>query len=398
VLTNQILTVASSQQGYINEGISASKPKTQFKQLTIIFLELLLALPFGLILTQMKMGSMSWLFGGIGAGIVILQACRIFDGYTTKPNRHARQVGMMLVGLTIGFSNAGANFSHIASGIPVFVLLTLFLLISGSCIGYIYSRLTKTNLLTSMLATVPGGVGVMAAIAADYGKNVTLVALVQVIRVTCVVLLIPLVVRVYGVTNIISQRIVVPEGLLNIQPAYLGILLVVFLTFGLVVKLAIKIKLPAAYLFSALIVGMFFDNILEIIPIFGYTSFHPPQLMSIIGQTLLGISIGEYWGEKPAFGKKSVFYAIISTIMTLTAGAIASLIAMQLTTWDWLTCLLVTAPGGATEMILVALTMDHNVEIVTVGHLVRLIAINCSLPLWIYLFRRLDNQLDISEV
>lgn len=90
--------------------------------------------------------------------------------------------------------------------------------------------------------------------------------------------------------------------------------------------------------------------------------------------------------------------------MTLMAGAIptvvnyASLIAMQLTTWDWLTCLLITAPGGATEMILVALTMDRNVEIVTVGHLVRLIAINCSLPLWIYLFRRIDNQLEISEV
>nr|WP_238993837.1 AbrB family transcriptional regulator [Calothrix sp. PCC 6303] len=382
----------------MNQEISASKSKIQLKQLTVLFLELLLALPFGLILTRLKIGGMSWLFGGIGAGIVILQACRIFYGYTSKPNRHARQIGMMLVGLTIGFSNAGANFSHIASGIPVFVFLTLFLLISGSCIGYTYSRLSQTNILTSMLATVPGGVGVMAAIAADYGKNVTLVALVQVIRVTCVVLLIPLIARVYGVTYVSPQRIFNPANLLNIEPAYLAILLVLFLICSLVLKLAVKIKLPAAYLFSALVVGLFFNNLLEMLPMFGYSSFHPPQLISIIGQTLLGITIGEYWGEKPAFGKKSIFYAIISTIMTLTAGAIASLIAMQLTTWDWLTCLLVTAPGGATEMILVALTMDHNVEIVTVGHLVRLIAINCSLPLWIYLFRRLDNQLDISEV
>jgi uncharacterized protein len=398
VLTNQILTVASPQQGCINEGISVSQPRIQIKQLTILFLELLLALPFGFILMHLKIGGISWLFAGIGAGIVILQAGRIFDGYTTKPNRHSRQIGMMLVGLTIGFSNARANFAHIASGIPIFVFLTLFLLISGSGIGYIYSRLSKTNLLTSMLATVPGGVGVMAAIAADYGKNVTLVALVQVIRVTCVVLLIPLVVRVYGITDIIPQRILTNQNLANIEPAYLGILLVVFIASSLVVKLAVKIKLPAAYLLSSLIVGMFFNNLLEIMPIWGYTNFQPPQLMSIIGQTLLGISIGEYWGEKPAFGKKSIFYAMICTSMTLTAGAIASLIAMQLTTWDWLTCLLVTAPGGATEMILVALTMDHNVEIVTVGHLVRLIAINCSLPLWIYLFRRLDDQLDISEV
>lgn len=43
-------------------------------------------------------------------------------------------------------------------------------------------------------------------------------------------------------------------------------------------------------------------------------------------------------------------------------------------------------------MILVSLTLHHNVEIVTAGHLVRLIAINSSLPIWVYLFRRIDNQ------
>jgi uncharacterized protein len=80
--------------------------------------------------------------------------------------------------------------------------------------------------------------------------------------------------------------------------------------------------------------------------------------------------------------------------LTLGAGAGASLIAMQLTNWDCLTCLLVTAPGGSAEMILVALALDHNVDIVTGGHLVRLIAINCSLPIWVYLFRRIDGQIE----
>jgi hypothetical protein len=84
----------------------------------------------------------------------------------------------------------------------------------------------------------------------------------------------------------------------------------------------------------------------------------------------------------------------MSVGMTLVAGGLATILAMELTSWDWLTCLLVTAPGGSAEMILVALTLHHNVEIVTAGHLVRLIAINSSLPIWVYLFRRLDNQLE----
>ena len=43
-----------------------------------------------------------------------------------------------------------------------------------------------------------------------------------------------------------------------------------------------------------------------------------------------------------------------------------------------------TAPGGSTEMILVALALDHNPEIVTIAHSVRLMALNLFLPLWIF--------------
>ena len=39
-----------------------------------------------------------------------------------------------------------------------------------------------------------------------------------------------------------------------------------------------------------------------------------------------------------------------------------------------------TTPGGSTEMILVALALDHNPEIVTIAHSVRLMALNLSLP------------------
>jgi hypothetical protein len=74
------------------------------------------------------------------------------------------------------------------------------------------------------------------------------------------------------------------------------------------------------------------------------------------------------------------------------SGFIAATIAMMITSWDWLTCMLVTAPGGSTEMILVALALDHNPEIVTVAHSVRLMALNLSLPLWLFLFRYWEKQ------
>ena len=234
----------------------------------------------------------------------------------------------------------------------------------------------------------------MAAIAADYNKNVTQVALVQVIRVTSVVLLIPMVARILTDDYINSPQIIQPAEFINFTPSYFGLFLLVSVLSLLAVYIAISCKIPAAHFFAALLVGITFNPVINSLHLAtGITHFTFPPIIRVIGQTLLGITIGEYWGEKPDFRKRTIAYALMSTAMTLFAGAIAAYFAMQLTSWDWLTCMLVTAPGGSAEMILVALTLNHDVEVVTVGHLVRLIAINSSLPIWVFLFRRLDGQL-----
>jgi len=388
---NESVSVAPNLEEHTHENPVVTKQQLFVKQLIVLVLEMLLALPLGLLLAKFQIGRIAWIFGGIAAGTVVLQGCRIFYEYSPQPNRTARKVGMALVGLTIGASNAHANLASVVSGIPIFIFLTLFMLLSGGCIGYIYSRVSKTNLFTAMLATVPGGVGIMAAIAADYNKNVSLVALVQAIRVTSVVVLIPLIART-SVGNYYPQTLPIKGAWLNLDPSQLGLLLLVLLITGLVVYPAILFNIPAGDFFGALLIGIGLNPLLHWLPFVGDISFSPPPLINLLGQMLLGITIGEYWGDKPNFNRRTVGYALMSVAMTLVAGAIAAILAMQLTSWDWLTCLLVTAPGGSAEMILVSLALNHNVEIVTTGHLVRLIAINSSLPLWVFLFRRLDEQ------
>jgi uncharacterized protein len=369
------------------------KNLVDIKQIIVLCAELFLALPLGFILLQFNIGGIAWIFGGMIAGAVVFQSYRVLYEHTPKLNRTARKIGMVLVGLAIGFSNAHANLNNVASGIPVFALLTIFMLVSGSIIGYIYSRISKTNILTAMLATVPGGVGVMSSIAADYGRNVTLVALVQVIRVTSVVLLIPMLARASVIGNSVNQQSTpLNIALFPLQASNIAFLLLALLLAFVVINFAVLCKIPAAHFFSALLVGMSFNTLVNVLPFVSDVDFMPPRIINILGQLLLGVTIGEYWGEKPNLSKKSIVYALICCGMTLLAGIFAALLAWELTPWDWLTCLLVTAPGGSAEMILVALSLNHNVEIVTAGHLIRLLAINCSLPLWIFLFRRFDNM------
>ncbi|AKG23610.1 AbrB family transcriptional regulator [Calothrix sp. 336/3] len=370
------------------------KKKLLSKQIIVLGWELFLALPLGLLLSWFQLGGITWIFGGITSGVVVLQTYRLLYGQTPKPNRITRKIGLVLVGMTIGAANAHSNWMDIAADIPVFICLTIFLLLCGSLIGYIYSRLSQVNLLTAMLATTPGGVGVMAAIAADYNKNVPLVALVQAMRVTSVVFFIPIVARVFTSESIQTQPSSLTDGLFRLNLFQLELLVLALIFTAGVVYIATRLKIPAAPFFAALVTGMVFNPLLDSFSLGYEINFTPPVLVKVIGQILLGITIGEYWGEKPTLSKRTIYYAILSVLMTLAVGAIAATLAWYFTSWDWLTCLLVTAPGGSAEMILVALALDHDVKIITIGHLIRLIAINCSLPLWLYLFRRFEEQSD----
>lgn len=151
-------------------------------------------------------------------------------------------------------------------------------------------------------------------------------------------------------------------------------------------------QIPTPFFFGALIVGTSFSYLLKTVPFLPEIHFTPPYIVNLIGQALLGISIGESWGNNPKIKKRTIFYALIPVSLTIATGFIAASFAALLTPWDWLTCILVTAPGGSAEMVLVALSLHHNVEVVTAGHLIRLIALNVSLPLWLLFFRYLEER------
>ncbi|CCH66805.1 Putative ammonia monooxygenase [Richelia intracellularis HH01] len=360
------------------------------KLVFLLSLELIIAIPLGVILYHFYIGRMAWFIGGAVSGNVVLQFSHLLF-HNPQPNHLSRKIGLVLVGITTGFASIHGDLSkNIYTSIPIFVFLTVFLLLCSTAIGYIYSRLSKINILTAILATVPGGVGLMAAIAADYNRNVGLVTFTQTVRVTSVIILIPLLARVYS-SSFLDLPIPQNINYYSIQADNLGLLGLLLIVAVICAYVARLFKIPASDFFGPLLVAILFNTTLNSLPFVDYIEFTPPSFIQLISQLLLGINIGEYWGHNFQFGRKNITYAFICVILTLSAGIVSSLLAMYLTSWDWLTCLLVTAPGGSAEIILVALGLNHNVDIITAGHLVRLIIINAFLPLWIFLFRCIDN-------
>lgn len=367
--------------------------QTSIKPIAFLGAELLLAIPIGFILAKLNFGTgLAWLFGGVGAGVVVHHAHRMLYHSSAKPNRLVRQAGMMLIGMVAGFSISHDKLATVATDLPAFILLSLLIILGCGVVGYIYSRLSKTDLFTSMLATAPGHMGVMASIAADYDKNAALVSLLHVTRYTAVVILIPFIAGGSAGDRASIQTPLFGEGLLNLAPSHLGLLLLSLLVVTLGSYLAGRLKIPGAAFWAASIVAIVLNFLLGWFPLTAAVNFALPPAVNILGQLLVGIALGEFWGNKPALGRRALAYMLVSAVLVVVAGLLIAVTAMLVTPWDWLTCLLVTTPGASTEIVVVALALNHDVETIAAGHLVRLIVVSCSLPLWVSLFRYLDRR------
>ncbi|MHC5827787.1 MAG: AbrB family transcriptional regulator, partial [Nostoc sp.] len=75
---NESVSVAPNLEEHTDENPVVTKQQLFVKQLIVLVLEMLLALPLGLLLAKFQIGRIAWIFSGIAAGTVVLQGCRIF--------------------------------------------------------------------------------------------------------------------------------------------------------------------------------------------------------------------------------------------------------------------------------------------------------------------------------
>lgn len=381
----------------VETGTSKFLLRIKLNTVWLIAIELMLAFLNGLGCIAWGMGEAAWIFGGILSGAIVFYGIRRLD-QPLEPNRNSRKLGQMLIGLAVGCSVQPSDLIALPVQLPVFVLLTGFLLLSSGIIGYLYSRIEKTDLLTALLASVPGNIGIMASVAADYGRNAALVSLVQLIRFTTITLVIPLIAHVSNSRDVPAVFRALTGDWVEFDRLHWLLSSVVLAITFLSVRLGTTLSIPVATFFCPIVVGIGFNLLLQQLPVMANSNFALPLLLKVMGQILLGITIGEYWGSNPKLRGSTVAYAAIPVGLILIVGFISAAIAKALTPWDWLTCLLVTAPGGSPEMIWIALALNHDVEVVTAGHLLRLIAINLSLPVLVSLACSVERRFNTQEI
>ncbi len=267
-----------------------------------------------------------------------------------------------VLGVAIGSAFSPALITRFGSMVWSLMLLIPFMIFIIGLGMLFYERFAKLDRPTAFFAAVPGGLTDMTAMAEDAGANPRSVILVQASRILVIVFALPLWLKWHdglavGVSA--ASRIHVWE----INPIDAAVMFAM----GAGGWLAARwLGLAGAPIVGPMLVS-------GIAHAFGFTFAKMPLEVLVVAQISVGVLLGcQFRGltlrEFTSTMIWGIAYAIVLLVIT---GAVAHWVAAW-TGFDPISVLLAFAPGGQTELNLLAYVLGLDVAYVAMHHLMRL--------------------------
>lgn len=328
-----------------------------------------------------------WIVGGVaGGGLVYRLARRRLTDL--PPSARARKLGQILVGAAIGPGLATQRLAAAPEQLAVLVGGVLAILAGSLLVARGYAARGGVDATTAGMATLPGGLGIMPSVAAELGRPAGLVAIVQATRMTLVV------VMVLAVLPLGSRVASTPSRNLALLPGstpalgYAAALLIG--AFG-AAWAASRLRVPVPTLLGPLLFGCLLALMLRAAGV-ETGLLAAPHAQEIVGQVLLGVTVGEYLSQRWSGTRPALVGGIVGVLATCLLALALALAIRLIGPWPFLTCLLMVAPGGAPEMVVIAAATDSHVALVLASQTGRQVLVNLLMPVWLRLFSRFDRE------
>lgn len=313
-----------------------------------------------------------WMLGAMAA-----TAGATIAGLRLRIDDRLRHTMFAILGVMVGSTFTPEVLEHAVRWPETIAVLVLFVVGATAISWVIYRNLGGLDARSAVFAGTPGGLNEMVILTESVGGNVRGVALAQSARIFVVVMTLPILLRlIFGTEP--SDRLVPAAPLWGIFTLVDVGLLAVAATAGMMLARAISI--PAWQL-----TGAMFGS--AVVHATGLSSAIPPGLLIAAAQVIIGISVGARFAGLTLrdLGRALALGALASTAMLAFAAGLALALAPMVDI-PFASILLAYAPGGVTEMSLVALALGLDVAFVATHHVVRIMLIVTVGPM---LFRRL---------
>ena len=306
------------------------------------------------------------------SGSMIAVAVAAFAGVPVTVPNVLRTVIFFVLGINIGAAVTPETVRGIATWpLSILILLICVPIVSLACaLPLIYWRGWKRN--DALMASVPGALSLILALADSTEADVPRIAIVQAVRVAVLMAIIP---PLLAVTAATEFEIGLPDLPLASLPQ-----LAVLIAGGLIGSLAFRlIRFPAPTLIGALVVSAVLHGT-------DLVSGTMPGAMLIAAFVILGASVGARFA---GLGWQRLRSTLADAMMTLTIGfAISVAFAILVTRWlgfPFSQTLMAFSPGAFEVMVVMAFVMGVDAAYVGAHHTIRFFALAMLAPV---LFRR----------
>ncbi|MDA3857565.1 MAG: AbrB family transcriptional regulator [Roseovarius sp.] len=286
---------------------------------------------------------------------------RLPAGYGFPP--HLRLVFIAIIGLMIGAQVTPVLFTEAHDFIYSFAALTVFVVLAHG-MGYgIFRRLGGYDPVTAFYASTPGGLYESIALGEAAGADMTRLMLQQFLRIIVVVTAVPI-----GLSLWLGAPVGSSAGMSLARADVPWSDLPLIALAGLAgLGLGHLLRLPAGQLTGPMALA-------AVLSLTGVIGLDIPQWLVNMAQMVLGTALGmRFTGLNPGLILRGAGLSVVSVAMMLALGGGFAFVLHRITSEPVDVLLISFAPGGVTEMALVALSLNANPAFVTLHHIYRIL-------------------------
>lgn len=312
-----------------------------------------------------------WMLGALAATILFAIA-----GVPLKVPGSMRPPVIAVIGVLLGAGFKPEILQQAAAWTVTLAALALYLLLAGALTVPFYRRVAGFDRVTAYFAGMPGGLLEMMTIGRSMGADDRQVILAHAARIVVAVAAVAFWFRLVLGYEASGN----PGGTPLVQMAPRDVALLV--ACGVAGALAaVRLRLPAPTLLGPMVLS-------GGVHLAGWTASAPPGGLVVAAQVVIGTVMGcRFVGVAPREVARALLLSAGATGMVLAvAVAFAGLLhlAMDLRADQ---VILAYAPGGLSEMSLVALATGADVAFVALHHVVRIVLVILAAPLLFRLLR-----------
>lgn len=290
-----------------------------------------------------------------------------------------RPITITVIGVFIGSSFHPGMIGQLWSWAPVLLGLVLYVVVYALIQITALMRLGKLDFVTAYCAGMPGGLPEMIMLSEENGGDSQKVALIHGARIFLIVLLLPQAILLVSDTSLALLTRAVPDYLAAIA---LSDCLWLIGCAGAGYALGRLLRLPAAPMLGPMLLS-------AALHLTGVTTFLPPPVVVTAAQLILGTLVGARFAGTPPGQLLSVLglTAITTSVVLILAMGFAAGVS-QLMQVDFVGVLLAYAPGGLSEMSLLAYSIGIEVAFIASQHVARVFLVVLLASVFIKFARR----------